>query len=153
MSIELDDAVAEMENMFWASWQVNTSAIFGYVPHVEWYGRANPPVPDRSKVWVRFSTQNVFDEQITLSDCVEAPFRRRYESNGLIFVQFFLPKSVDNAVKKGRKLAKVARNVYRGKKSLGGIVFHNVRINDNILPEAEYSRINVVAEYEFDEVG
>lgn len=150
--IEFDAAVKEMEALFYAAWQANSGAVFGYIPEIEWEGKESASKVDRSKVWARFSTQNVFEEQATLSACVDEPFVRRYEGSGLIFVQLFLPKTVANALMKGRTLAKVARNAYRGKKSDGGITFHNVRIN-NIPPEELFYRINVVAEYDYDELG
>lgn len=150
--IEFDAAVKEMEALFNTAWQANSGTAFGYVPEIEWEGKESASKVDRSKVWARFSTQNVFEEQATLSACVDEPFVRRYEGSGLIFVQLFLPKTVANALIKGRTLAKVARNAYRGKKSDGGITFHNVRIN-NLPPEELFYRINVVAEYDYDELG
>lgn len=151
--IEFDAAVKEMEALFNTAWQANSGAVLGYVPAIEWHGKENDGKVDRSKAWVRFSTQNVFDEQATLSACVDKPFVRRYNGSGLIFIQLFLPKTVANALIQGRKLAKVARNAYRGKKSNGGITFHNVRINDGLAPEELFYRINVVAEYDYDELG
>lgn len=153
MTAELDVAVKEMEALFNAAWQANSAAVFGYIPDIEWYGKESPSKVDRSKVWARFSTDNVFEEQATLSTCVDIPFQRRYNASGLIFIQLFLPKTVANAVKNGRKLAKVAQRAFRGKKSTSGVVFYNVRINDKLEPEELFYRINVVAEYDYDELG
>ncbi len=151
--IEFDAAVKEMEALLNTAWQANSGAVFGYVPDIEWHGKETSGKVDRAKVWARFSTQNVLEDQATLSACVDEPFVRRYNGSGLIFVQLFLPKTVANALIKGRTLAKVARNAYRGKKSDGGITFHNVRINDGLPPEELFYRINVVAEYDYDELG
>lgn len=151
--IELDAAVDEMQTLFYEAWRANSGEVLGYIPAVEWYGRESLGKADRAKVWARFSTQNVTEEQATISACVDEPFKRRYESSGLVFIQLFMPKSVDNAVISGRKLAKIARNAFRGKKTNGGVTFYNVRINDDIPPEELFYRINVVAEYEFDEIG
>ena len=151
--IEFDAAVKEMEALFNTAWQANSGAVFGYVPAIEWHGKETKDKIDRLKVWARFSTQNVFEEQATLSACVDEPFKRRFNGSGLIFVQLFLPKTVANALIKGRTLAKVARNAFRAKKTDGGVVFYNVRINDDIAPEEMFYRINVVAEYDYDELG
>lgn len=153
MTAEFDVAVKEMETLFNTAWQANAGSIFGYVPAIEWFGKETKDKVDRTKVWARFSTQNVTEEQATLSACVDEPFVRRWNGSGLIFVQLFLPKTVANAVIQGRKLAKVARNAYRGKKTDGGVTFHNVRINDSLAPEEQFYRINVVAEYDYDELG
>lgn len=153
MTAEFDVAVKEMETLFNTAWQTNAGSVFGYVPAIEWFGKETKDKVDRTKVWARFSTQNVIEEQATLSACVDEPFVRRWNGSGLIFIQLFLPKTVANAVIQGRKLAKVARNAYRGKKTDGGVTFHNVRINDNLDPEEQFYRINVVAEYDYDELG
>lgn len=153
MTAELDVAVKEMQALFKAAWQANAGSIFGYVPEIEWYGKETASKVDRSKVWARFATENVFEQQATLSTCIDQPFSRRYNGSGLIFVQLFLPKTVANAVINGRKLAKVARNAFRGKKTESGVVFYNARINDNMPPEELFYRINVVAEYDYDELG
>lgn len=152
MTVEFDAAVDEMQALFYSAWNANAGAVFGYVPEVEWYGRENGIKIDRSKVWARVSTQNVTEGQDTLSTCVEVPYQKRYSLAGLIFVQLFLPKTVDNAVVDGRKLAKVARNAFRGKKTDGGVVFYNACIKD-VPPEDLFYRFNVVAEYEHDELG
>lgn len=152
MTAELDIAVNEIQHAFKAAWDLNSGAVFGYVPDVEWYGNEKNSKVDRAKAWARFSTQNVFEEQATLSTCVEQPFSRRYEASGLIFVQLFLPKTIDNALIEGRKLAKIARNAFRGKKTESGVSFHNARIVD-LSPEELFYRLNVVVEYDFDDIG
>jgi len=152
MPIEYDAAISEMAKLFKAAWLVNSGAVFGYVPAVEWYGIEDKEKIDRSKVWVAFTTQSVIEEQGSLSTCVDQADTRMYDAAGLVIIQLFLPKSVDNAVFLGRQLAKVARNAFRGKKTDGGIVFYNVRIN-NVDPEDQFYRFNVVAEYEYSELG
>lgn len=152
MTVGYDIAVEEMQTLFNTAWQANSGSVFGYIPAVEWYGREELGTADRAKVWARFSTDNVFEEQATLSTCTGAPFQRRYNGSGLIFVQLFLPKNVTNAVVLGRKLAKVARDAFRGKKTEGGVTFYNARIND-VPPEELFYRFNVVIEYDYDELG
>lgn len=152
MTVEYPDADAEMARVFKAAWDSGTPAVAGYIPNVEWYGLETPDKVDRSQFWARFSTQHIYDEQSTLSDYVAEPFRKRYTGSGLVFIQLFMPKTIDNAVIKGRRLAKVARNAFRGKKTPGGIWFRNARIND-VPAEDLFYRLNVVTEYEFDEIG
>src|ERR1044072_4031731 len=98
MTTDYATAVSEMSKLFKAAWEANAAAVIGYIPEIEWYGAESVGKPPRDKVWVRFTTDAVFEEQATLSTCVEEPFQRRYNASGLIFVQLFLPKSVTNAV-------------------------------------------------------
>jgi hypothetical protein len=152
MTATLDIAVEQMQQLFKAAWDAGTSAIAGYIPAVEWYGAENATPVDREKIWVRFSTQNLLDQQATLSTDAGLPGQRRYESSGLVFVQLFIPKTIDNGVILGRQLAQVAKNAFRGKTTSGKVQFNNVTIKD-LTPEDLFYRFNIVAEYDFDELG
>lgn len=153
MTVDYSAARDEMFALFKTAWDASSSTVAGYVPEVRYQGRELPTKPSATKHWCRISTQNVIDRQITLSDCVEESGKKRYESAGLVFVQLFAPKSVATADEQGRKLAEVAKKAFRGKTTPGAIWFKNVRINDNIADEDGFYRFNVVAEYEYDEVG
>ena len=151
--IEFDEVRNEIFALFNAAWEANTAAIVGYVPEVRWQGVQERDLPESSKFWVRVSKQTVFEEQATLSTCEGKPGQKKYTASGLVFVQLFCPKSNAQAVELGQKLAKVARNAFRGKTTPGKIWFRNARINDGIPPEELYERFNVVTEFEYDELG
>lgn len=147
-----NDARNQMNALFKTAWQANTIAVAGYVPDVQWEGVQPRDVPDASKHWARMSIQTVFEEQTTLSNCEGAPGKKRYTASGLIFVQLFCPKSIVDGYSVGGDLADVAKNAFRGKTTSGKIWFRNVRINP-LDPEDLYYRFNVVAEFEYDELG
>lgn len=153
MTATYNQARDQIFALFKAAWDAQTTALAGYVPEVRYQGLEVGEKPDGSKHWCRISTQSVTEEQATLSTCVEEPGKSRYESSGLVFVQIFSPKSEATGYEVGQQLAQVARNAFRGKKTTPGEVwFRNVRIN-NISPENLLYRFNVVAEYEYDEIG
>jgi len=143
------EAIDQIFSLFNSAWVANSSAIAGYVPEVRWPGVEETGTPDASKFWARVSQQTVLEEQATLSD---NNGKRRYTADGLIFVQLFCPKSDVEAMDKGRKLAVIARNSFRGKTTSGKVWFRNARINE-LAPEESAYRFNVVAEYEYDEVS
>jgi len=145
-------ATDEMKALFLAAWNAETAAIVTYVPEIRWQGVEKKALPDGSKYWVRFSKQTVTEEQSTLSNCEGLPGQKVYTASGLIFIQLFCPKSEENAQDLGGKLAAVARNAFRGKTTPGKVWFRNVRINE-LSPEDLYVRFNVVAEFEYDELG
>ena len=153
MIADYPEAVSQTQKLFKTAWLANSGLVFGYVPAIEWHGLETLGKEDRAKVWVRFSMQNLTQAQATLSTCVMQPYQRRHEGSGLVFIQLFLPKSVDNAIPFGRKLAQVALAAFRAKKTEGGVIFRNTRINDGIPPEEMFYRINVVSEYEYDELS
>lgn len=147
--ISYEDAIDEMFEAFNVAWLANSAAVASYVPEVRWPGVEEPETPDASKFWVRVSQQTVSEEQSTLRNDESV---QRYTADGLLFVQLFCPKSDAESMAKGRKLAVIARNAFRGKTTSGKVWFRNARINE-IPPEDKFYRFNVVTEYEYDENG
>lgn len=152
MPIIYEQAIDEMFALFKAKWDAESAAVAGYVPEIRWDGVPEAGTPDKSKFWARVSTQEIRENQDTLSDCVGEPGKKRYLASGLIFVQIFSPLSIASSKHKGRILARIARNAFRGKTTAGGIWFRNARIN-NLAADDNWNRFNAVAEYEFNEIG
>jgi hypothetical protein len=136
----IDAMFSEVKTGLDAGWP----AIVGTMPELRWQGRETTPPPDGGVYWARVSQQTVLERQQTLGKLGE----RKFESCGLIFVQIFCPRSSVESFEKGRQLAQVARNVFRGQNS--GVWFRNARINE-LDPEQGFWRFNVVSEYEFTE--
>ena len=151
MTTNYHDAKSEMFALLNAAWQANTVAIVGYVPAIYWQMKEEPATPDPSKYWARCSRQTVLEQQTTLSTCEGANGQRRFTTFGLLFVQIFCPKAAENVGTIAEKLAQVAKDAYRKQQTTSGIVFRNVRINE-LPPENQYYRLNVVAEFEYDEL-
>lgn len=152
MTTNYIDARNEINSLFYEAWQLKAAAIAGYLPEIRWQGVQYRSLPDGSKIWGRVSIQTVFEEQTTLSTCEGKPGQKRYTASGLVFVQLFCPKSDTESYAKGGKLAKIARDAFRGKSTPGKVWFRNARINE-IPPEELYERYNVVTEFEYDELG
>lgn len=151
MTATREEAFDQINALFLEAWDANAGAVAGYIPEVRWHGNEKDTKPDASRFWVRHSIMGVGDEQIVMSPCVGKPGQRLYEATGLIFIQIFCPKSIKNSLILGGRLATIAQNAYRGKTTEGAVWFRNVRVND-IPNEREYYRLNVVAEYEYDEL-
>jgi len=149
MTTDYISAVDQMFALFNAAFSASAPAIVGYMPDVRWQGIDEGTTPDASKFWCRVSQQTVIEEQSTIAD---ENGKRRYTADGLLFVQLFCPISDVEAMEKGRKLAVIARNAFRGKATSGKVWFRNVRINELPKEESAY-RFNVVAEYEYDEIS
>lgn len=152
MTLTYDEAIDEIYGLLYAAWQSSTASIAGYVPAIRWAGKEEPEKPDGSLFWARCSASNVVEPQTSLSNCVEQPGNSRYTPVGVVIVQLFCPKSDATAMEKGRLLAQVARNAFRGKTTPGKVWFRNARIHE-IEPEDLFYRLNIIAEYEYDEIG
>lgn len=153
MTIGFNAAFNEICSQFYAKWKADAPAVVGYIPEVRWPYKEVATIPSGSKYWVRFSSQNVFEEQTTLSSSCGLPGQKRFTASGLVFIQLFLPQSDAANGDKGRQLAMIARDAYRGKSTSGKVWFRNARINDGIAPENSFNRLNVVAEFEHDDLG
>jgi len=147
--ITYEEAIDEIFGIFNAAWLDNSAAVVGYVPEVRWPGVEEPEKPDLSKFWARVSQQTVIEGQSSLRN---GDAGQRYTTDGLVFVQIFCPKSDSLGMTNGRKLAIIARNSFRGNATSGQVWFRNARINE-LPPEENWYRFNVVAEYEYDENG
>jgi len=147
MTTTYEEAIDEMFTAFNTAWLASSAAVASYVPDVRWPGVEEPDTPDPSAFWSRISQQTVMEEQSTLRN---GDAGQRYTADGLVFVQIFCPKSDPEAMTKGRKLATIARNAFRGHTTSGKVWFRNTRINE-LPPEEKFYRFNVVAEYEYDE--
>jgi len=133
------------------AWLAGAAAIVGYVPEIRWQGVTKETKIDESKFWARVSMQSVGGEQASLSNCAGAIGQKHYTDFGLIFVQLFAPMAAQQATMKLGRLAMLARNVYRGVSTDNKVWFRNARIN-NLEDELQFHRLNVVAEYEYDEL-
>lgn len=146
------EAVDNMNARFLAAWNAETAAIVGYVPEIRWDGNEKKAPPPGGLYFVIHSVQNVKDGQSTLSNNVSRPGVKRFTSIGLVIMQLYMPKNVQDPKPNGRALAMIAKNAYRSGDNSSGIWFKNVRIND--LPSFEdWYRLNVIAEYQYDELA
>jgi len=146
------EAVDAMFGLFNTGWQANAGAVVSPVPEIRWQGVEERALPDKSKFWCRVSSQIVTEMQSTLGDYVGASTQRRYTTSGLLFVQLFCPYSDAQAFDKGRRLAQVARNIFRGKTTSNGVWFRRAKITE-LPPEPDWYRFNIVTEFEYDELA
>lgn len=133
----------------WTDGEVNT--LLGYDTEIRWVG-VSAPKPDNTKYWIRVSQQTVLERQKTLSDCAGAPGKKRYKTEGLLYVQLFCPIANPQSMELGRKLAIIVRSAFRNQ-GVAGVTFRHARIQDGLAPEQELNRFNIVTEYEYDELA
>lgn len=148
MTATYPQAIDEMYGLFNTAWAAGAPAIVGYLPEIRWQGVEKEGSPETKKYWCRVSSQSVLERQITFRNGTD----KRYQTDGLLFVQVFAPMSDAKAMENLRALAVVARNAFRGKTTSSMIWFRNVRINE-LGPDNKAYRCNVVAEYQYDEIG
>lgn len=130
-------------------WDAETTAIAGYIPNIEWQGVQPRNIPDTARHWCRISIQAVSEGQAAFSNDLG---NQKFTAFGLVFAQIFSPRSESNGFEIGIALGEVGKKAFRGKKTVGGIWFRNVRLVE-LEPEDSFYRLNVVAEYEYDELG
>ncbi len=152
MSLTYSEAKDQMRSVFYDAFDSAATTILGYKPDIRWAGVELPNSPDPAKFWCRHSIQTVDDGQATLSNNVTGPDKRRYNAAGLIFVQMFMPKSHPNADSLLTRLAELARNAHRRQNLPCSVWFYNARINDDLPIEQDNLRVNVVIEFEYDEI-
>lgn len=126
--------------------------LFDYDIDIRWPNNEKDSKPDASKIWLRVSRQTVTNPQTAIQNNFRGQSARKYTNNGLLFIQIFSPKT-NGVFPKVEKLAEMfVKEVFRGKSTEHCIVFRNARFNE-LPPENDWYRLNVVTEYEYDEIS
>lgn len=145
-------ALNEMKALLNDAWQNSAQQIVGYTPDIRWPMVEEPSTPDMTKFFARFSTQTVLEGNAGIGDTTSIG-TALYNTAGLLFVQLFGPMSGDAQVgDKLEQLAALVVGAYRGITSPSGVWFRNVR-NQELTPDSKFQRRNVVAEFQYYEIG
>lgn len=142
----------EIRKFIYSRWLDRSSEIVGYIPEMRFQGVETNDPPGVPTFWARLSVVSLIDQQATLSTCSTVAYTRRYRDNGRVVVQLFGPRNGDNASEKLKQLAMLVQNRLRGTKTESGIWFRNSRIDANLANESLFQRVNVICEYERDEI-
>jgi len=142
MSLTRKQAIDEILALFKAAW--DTTAYASRVKYDN-VGTTSSP-PSGQEPWCRVVLRHSASNQATLSGAVGT---RRFRRYGVLTVQLFdLPgKGLSGA----EDLSKIIMDAYEGKTSPGGVIFRRVRTNE-IGPDGDFYQINIVAEFEYDEI-
>jgi hypothetical protein len=142
-----DEGYKEVTTRFIEQWEMLAPAIVGMVtaPEIRFQDVELPEPPDET--FGRFVMDEVQAPQATMRN---AEFGQRFTHYGIIIVQLLIRKRDEGSAEMARKLAECARGIFIDPTFPGCYIFQNVRIN-NLAPEPQFIRRNVVAEYQFDE--
>ena len=149
MTLTYDEASKEMFDPLRALVKGELKTLLGYEMEMRWPFIPEPKTP-KTDVWMRVSRQNVIEGQATFSECVGGPGQKRYTTDGLLIIQLFAPVTGQATIL--TKVGPIIRNLYRTLPNNFGLMYRNVRVDQNIPPEDKYYRLNVVAETEYDEI-
>lgn len=153
MTTTYSQARDEMYGLINTKIKDESTAIMGYIPRVYWNGTTPRHKGKRSRMFLRVSNQIVFESQTTLSTCEGEDGQKRYTTSGLVFIEFYMPRSDNQSNLHGESLAVILRNAFRKAPSGdSGIVYRNARLLNGIPNEEQFYRLNVVTEFEYDEI-
>lgn len=102
--------------------------------------------PAGATSWARSTIRHNEGRQTTLAD---AEGKKRFERTGLLIVQIFTPSG--EGLSSADDLAKVISDAFEGQTSPRGVWFKNVRVNE-VGPSGNWYQVNVVVEFQYDEV-
>lgn len=106
-----------------------------------------PFTPPESGAWARVALRYTGGGQATLANHEGV---RRYENLGTVIVQVFTPAGEGQVL--SDYLANVIKDAYRGVRTTNGVVFRNVRGPFEVGTEGSWYQVNVMADFEYDEV-
>ena len=128
--------------IFNVAWLAGTTAIVGYVPKIYWQGVEPDQKLENDKFAVIVSQVGNDDQQQAFGDR-----QKLYEIIGLVSITIFCPQSDTKSMEKGRKLAILVRDVYRGITE-DGIHFTNTKIQE-IEPVRKFNTFMVLTNYRY----
>lgn len=119
--------------------------VLGYIPQVIFANNGPQTPPDGSKVWLRVGRTTAHEGQAAFATDCGAPGQQLFDTDGLLWVQFFLPMADPKSDQFGQAIVEPMRDAFR-RNSDSGIWFRNSRIVE-VAPENQTIRYNVVAEF------
>ncbi len=144
------DATDEIKKRVFDAWNAATLAVTGERKKMFFQGAVRSAaleLGDADDYWARTSIQTVDQTQSVLRGVEGA----RESAIGLVFVQMFFPVSEPTAWRNGSTIAAAVRKSFARRTESGTVWFRGRRINELGL-EGTHHRLNVVAEFEYDEV-
>jgi hypothetical protein len=99
--------------------------------------------------WCRIAIQTALEQQATLKGGPQ----RRYTTDGIVFVQLFIPKVPNTNYRLGQRIAVIIKNAFRGKQTDGCLWFRRTRIVESLPEQDGFQRLDVLSDYQYDEIG
>lgn len=134
-------------NLVWASIVAANGALNAKL-YIQ--GLPEPEAPDAVNFWGRLSQLTIARRQVSFTTAS----KKRHRVEGRLILQLFVPMAqAENAsFWRGRNIAKAVKGVYSELTTPSGVQFLNVSIEE--LPnDGKRFRFNVIAEYNYDEIG
>lgn len=143
-----DEAYKAITDRVLLEWPTRSTTAVGKSVEMRFKG-IEKKIPD--DMFARFHMRPVLEGQASHRGGPDNP--QRYRASGLIFIQVFVPRRYGQLAEgHSRRLGEAAKMIFRGKTFAGCIEFRNVRVVD-LEDEELYTRKNMIAEYEYDDIG
>lgn len=139
----------EIQGLFKTAWDANAAAAAGEVPRVVWDGLDDKAQRDPQKPYAQVFVRHLNSPQRTLGRVGQ----RRFERQGLVWIQLRTPKANSKGLSIASKLAIIARDAYEGVGTATGIWFRNTRIVEVGPEESDpFYRIDILSEFNYQEM-
>lgn len=148
MPTNMIDATDDIKSLFWVAWQANAPALNNSaVPKVFWDGEIELDNRPMDAPWASVVVRHQDAPQSSLSG---ETGKKRYTRFGTVFVQVFVPLTLDQRLSLAQSLAIIVEDSYKGKSTTSGVWFRNVRTNE-VGPTEAWYQTNIMANFEYDE--
>lgn len=131
---------------FKAAWDADAGAIAGYVPKVEYDNPSTANYASLDTIFARLTVRNTFEGLIGFGELGGA--KRLYETNGLLVIQIFVPKTDNSGTQVGRRLAEMARDAYRVAGYDSDLWYRDAAVFEQP-PDERWKQFNVNVDYDY----
>lgn len=145
-----EEAIDFMYSRFRDVWEAEAASVVGYtdMPLAIYEGMPVSQRTPTNEYWARLSVRNALDRQITIGSPGAGQYE--YESAGTLTIELYLPKQDNAAITKGRRLAVIVRNAYRGVADGDCVWYFDATVRERAAEE-RWQRIDVTMTYSFNE--
>ncbi|MCP4897717.1 MAG: hypothetical protein GY906_12155 [bacterium] len=142
MSADITQARDEILAVFKTAWDAGAESA-GLT--VLYWDLAQDPPP--TGAWARVTVRHSDGNQATLSNSVG---QRRFRHEGTVFVQIFTP--LDEGLTLADALTSIVKYAFEGEvTSPGRVIFRRVRVNE-VGRDGQWFQVNVLADFEYDDI-
>lgn len=149
----IQDAIQARREIFQVladAWVIDLWAQYdiGVPPPIRFEGRDYPQAPDPDLPYTAIFLRPAIGKQSALAN---GNGKKKWEEAGTLWIQCFGPLSTGGGLEIAEYQSIIAARAYQGESSDNGIWFRNVR-KQYIGPSGGWYQINVLADYEYDEL-
>jgi hypothetical protein len=133
------------------AWETSCADILSYSAELRYQGVEADQFPDTTAVWGRASIRTVSQTRANVGQLNDSG-AARYRTRGLVMIECFGSKLASGSFDSIRSLASSLRMFFLEYSSPNRVIMRNPKIDEFYYMDLQWYRIQMICEFEFDEI-